>query len=58
MSDRYNFGGKKPYTLTALPSTLYSSNKGRTYSASINVETITFTGPIPLPTWSLVSSVV
>jgi hypothetical protein len=45
-------------TLVALPAALNSSNKGRTCSASIKVETMILTGPVPAPTWSLVSSVV
>jgi hypothetical protein len=45
-------------TLVALPAALNSSNKGRTCSASIKVETIILTGPVPAPTWSLASSVV
>ena len=45
-------------TLVALPAALNSRSKGRTCSASIKVETIILAGPVPAPTWSLVSSVV
>jgi hypothetical protein len=45
-------------TLVARPAALNSSNKGRICSASIKVETMILTGPVPAPTWSLVSSVV
>lgn len=46
------------FTLTALPAFLYSRRRGRTLSASRIVETMMFTGPVPLPTWRRVSSVV
>jgi len=45
-------------TSTARPADLYSNRRGTICSASTRVDTMMLAGPVPSPTWSLVSSVV